>query len=155
MENVLKQIDVLFEQVIDKLCSHNETFFIENEEDYGYVSLAGDEVNECEFTVYSDSDKYGYYNQYAIQRIENGVAYLIGIGDTEGDKELLIKSDFNYIELYAIAELCNFDDEPKFMCNSCHDHFNRDEMDFDVDDDQDLCKNCNYQSYNDAPYGQD
>ena len=28
-------------------------------------------------------------------------------------------------------------------------------MDFDVDDDQDLCKNCNHQSYNDAPYGQD
>lgn len=45
--------------------------------------------------------------------------------------------------------------EPKFMCNSCHEHFNREEMDFDVDDDQDLCKNCNYQSYNDAPYGQD
>lgn len=153
MENVLKQIDVLFEQVIDKLCSHNETFFIENEDDYGYVSLAGNEVNECEFTVYSDSDKYGYYNQYAIQRIENGVAYLIGIGDTEGDKELLIKCDFNYIELYAIAKLCNFDAEPKFMCNSCHEHFNREEMDFDVDDDQDLCKNCNYQSYNDAPYG--
>lgn len=52
---------------------------------------------------------------------------------------------------------CNItdDEEPLFMCNSCHDHFPREEMDFDVDDDQDLCKNCNYQSYNEAPYGQD
>ena len=47
----------------------------------------------------------------------------------------------------------NFDDEPKFMCNKCHEHFIRQDMDFD--DDQDLCKNCNYVSYNDAPYGQD
>lgn len=52
---------------------------------------------------------------------------------------------------------CNItdDEEPLFMCNSCHDHFPREEMDFDVDDDQDLCKNCNYQSYNEAPYGKD
>lgn len=52
---------------------------------------------------------------------------------------------------------CNItdDEEPLFMCNSCHDHFPREEMDFDVDDDQDLCKTCNYQSYNEAPYGQD
>jgi hypothetical protein len=52
---------------------------------------------------------------------------------------------------------CNLggDEEPLFMCNCCHDHFPREEMDFDVDDDQDLCKNCNYQTYNEAPYGQD
>lgn len=108
MEKVLEQIDVLFEEVIDKLCNHNETFFIENKDDYGYVSLDGDEVNECDFTVYSDSDKYGYHNEYAIQRIDNGVVYLIGIGDNDGNKELNIKSDFNYIELYNIAKLCVF-----------------------------------------------
>jgi hypothetical protein len=52
---------------------------------------------------------------------------------------------------------CNItdDEEPLFMCNCCHDHFPREEMDFNVDDDQDLCKTCNYQSYNEAPYGQD
>ena len=52
---------------------------------------------------------------------------------------------------------CNItdDEEPLFMCNSCHDHFPREEMDFDVDDDQDLCKTCNYQSYNEAPYGEE
>jgi hypothetical protein len=47
------------------------------------------------------------------------------------------------------------EEEVLFLCNSCHEHFNKEEMDFDVDDDQDLCKNCNYQSYNDAPYGED
>lgn len=46
------------------------------------------------------------------------------------------------------------EEEPLFMCNSCHEHFPREEMDFDVDDDQDLCKNCNFVSYNDAPYGE-
>lgn len=46
------------------------------------------------------------------------------------------------------------EDEPLFICNSCHEHFPREEMDFDVDDDQDLCKTCNYQSYNEAPYGE-
>jgi hypothetical protein len=45
------------------------------------------------------------------------------------------------------------DEEPKFMCNCCHELLPREEMDFDVDNDQDLCKNCNYQSFNDAPYG--
>ena len=56
----------------------------------------------------------------------------------------------------AIQRIVNqIEEEPLFMCNKCHDHFTRDEMDFDVDDDQDLCKNCNYQSFNDAPYGED
>ena len=44
-------------------------------------------------------------------------------------------------------------DEPMYMCNCCGDLFPIEEMDMEVDDDQDLCKNCNYQSYNDAPYG--
>ena len=32
--------------------------------------------------------------------------------------------------------------------------FAKEEMDFDVND-QDLCKNCNHKSFNDAPYGED
>lgn len=44
--------------------------------------------------------------------------------------------------------------ENKFICNSCHEHFHKADMDFDVND-SDLCKNCNYQSFNDAPYGED
>jgi formylmethanofuran dehydrogenase subunit E len=45
------------------------------------------------------------------------------------------------------------DEEALYMCNSCHEHFPAEEMDMDVEDDQDLCKNCNFVSYNDAPYG--
>ncbi len=44
--------------------------------------------------------------------------------------------------------------ENKFICNSCHEHFHAADMDFDVND-SDLCKNCNYVSFNDAPYGED
>ena len=51
---------------------------------------------------------------------------------------------------YSLEQL----DECLFLCNSCHEHFPREEMDFDVDEDQDLCKTCNYQSYNEAPYGE-
>lgn len=64
-----------------------------------------------------------------------------------------------YAGTYFVEEdfWCNTtnDEEPLFMCNSCHDHFPREEMDFDEDNNSDLCKTCNYQSYNEAPYGQD
>ena len=40
-----------------------------------------------------------------------------------------------------------------FCCDNCGGDFTQEEMDFDVND-RDLCKNCNHQSYNDAPYGQ-
>ena len=42
--------------------------------------------------------------------------------------------------------------ENQYMCNSCHELFYKHEIDFDVDDDQDLCKTCNYQNYEDR-YG--
>jgi hypothetical protein len=86
--------------------------------------------------------------------------------DDVTNKTLLIRA-FNDEQAIGISETIDFndyenggkvdvlDEEPSFMCNSCHEHFPREEMDFDVDDDQDLCKNCNYQSYNDAPYGED
>lgn len=86
--------------------------------------------------------------------------------DDVTNKTLLIKA-FNDEQAIGISETIDFndyengekvdvlDEEPSFMCNSCHEHFPREEMDFDVDDDQDLCKNCNYQSYNEAPYGED
>jgi hypothetical protein len=50
---------------------------------------------------------------------------------------------------YTLEQL----DECMFMCNNCHEHFGREEMDFDTDADCDLCKNCNHKSFNDAPYG--
>jgi hypothetical protein len=77
----------------------------------------------------------------------------------ESEEEIPMEEVINFYEgTYFVEEdfFCNItDDEPLFMCNCCHDHFPREEMDFDVDDDQDLCKNCNYQTYNEAPYGQD
>lgn len=42
--------------------------------------------------------------------------------------------------------------ENKYMCNKCHEHFHKADMDFDVND-SDLCKNCNTTTFNDAPYG--
>jgi hypothetical protein len=76
----------------------------------------------------------------------------------EEDLDMSLIIDY-YEGTYFVEEdfFCNItdDEEPLFMCNCCHDHFPREEMDFDVDDDQDLCKNCNYQTYNEAPYGQD
>jgi hypothetical protein len=40
------------------------------------------------------------------------------------------------------------------MCDCCGGGFIKEEMDFDVND-QDLCKNCSYISFNDAPYGEE
>ena len=45
----------------------------------------------------------------------------------------------------------NTEIENLYMCNSCIGMFPKKEMDFDVQD-SDLCKNCNYTSYNEAPY---
>ena len=82
-----------------------------------------------------------------------------------------IQRDFAMGDLTALDELLSFvprenligylpeeeweQYENEYCCNCCGDLFPREEMDFDVDDDQDLCKNCNYKSYNDAPYGDD
>lgn len=59
-------------------------------------------------------------------------------------------------EEFTLIPIDMFDfNSDRFICNCCGDLFPVEEMDMEVDDDQDLCKNCNYQSYNDAPYGQD
>ena len=42
--------------------------------------------------------------------------------------------------------------ENNYCCDNCGGGFIGEEMDFDVND-QDLCKNCSYVSFNDAPYG--
>ena len=44
--------------------------------------------------------------------------------------------------------------ENEYMCDNCGGGFIKEEMDFDVND-QDLCKNCSYISFNDAPYGEE
>lgn len=41
-----------------------------------------------------------------------------------------------------------------YMCQNCGGGFLSEEMDFDVEEnDCDLCKNCNHQTFNEAPYG--
>ena len=44
--------------------------------------------------------------------------------------------------------------ENDYCCDNCGGGFAKEEMDFDVND-QDLCKNCNHTSFNDFPYGND
>ncbi len=44
--------------------------------------------------------------------------------------------------------------ENEYMCDCCGGGFIKEEMDFDVND-QDLCKNCSYISFNDSPYGEE
>ena len=44
--------------------------------------------------------------------------------------------------------------ENEYMCDNCGGGFIKEEMDFDVND-QDLCKNCNHTSFNDSPYGEE
>jgi hypothetical protein len=42
----------------------------------------------------------------------------------------------------------------RFCCDNCGGGFIKEEMDFDVND-QDLCKNCNHKTFNEAPYGEE
>jgi hypothetical protein len=94
------------------------------------------------------------------QHLDDGTLEEVVGREVQDEEEIPMDIVIAYYEgTYFVEEdfWCNLggDEEPLFMCNSCHDHFPREEMDFDVDDDQDLCKNCNYQTYNEAPYGQD
>ena len=45
-------------------------------------------------------------------------------------------------------------EENKYICNSCHEHYPANWMHFDEENESDICKNCNYVSYNDSPYGE-
>jgi len=57
-------------------------------------------------------------------------------------------------EEFTLIPINMFDfNSDRFCCQNCGGGFTREEMDFD--DDTDLCKNCTYVSFNDAPYGED
>jgi hypothetical protein len=93
------------------------------------------------------------------QHLDDGSLEEVVGREVEDEEEIPMDIVIAYYEGTSFVEedfWCNLveDEEPLFMCNCCHDHFPREEMDFDVDDDQDLCKNCNYKTYNDAPYGE-
>ena len=79
-----------------------------------------------------------------------------------------VRKDFAMGDLTALDELLSFIPrenliaylpeeewskyENEYCCDNCGGGFIADEMDFDIND-QDLCKNCNYKSFNDSPYG--
>ncbi len=68
-------------------------------------------------------------------------------------------SDDDFIEEseeeFTLIPIDMFDfNSDRFCCDNCGGGFTREEMDFDVND-QDLCKNCNHTTFNDAPYGED
>jgi hypothetical protein len=81
-----------------------------------------------------------------------------------------IKADVSMGDVTAIEELLSFVPrenligylpeeewekyENEYMCDCCGGGFIKEEMDFDVND-QDLCKNCSYISFNDSPYGEE
>jgi hypothetical protein len=84
-----------------------------------------------------------------IEEIKADIAY----GDVTAIEGLLENvSEEVLIDFLPEEEWSDY--ENKYMCNKCHDHFHKADMDFDVND-QNLCKNCNFVSYNDAPYGDD
>lgn len=84
-----------------------------------------------------------------IELIKQDIAY----GDETAIEGLLENVPENVlIDFLPEEEWGNY--ENKFICNSCHEHFHCADMDFDVND-SDLCKNCNYVSFNESPYGED
>ena len=80
-----------------------------------------------------------------------------------------IKSDLFNGDVEAIEELLSFvprenligylpeeeweQYENEYCCNNCGGGFIKEEMVFG--EDEDLCKNCDYTSFNDAPYGEE
>jgi hypothetical protein len=88
-----------------------------------------------------------------IERIVEEIKQDINNGDVTALEELLsFVPKENLIAYLPEEEWERFENE--YCCNNCGGGFIREEMDFDVED-QDLCKNCNHVSFNDAPYGEE
>lgn len=80
-----------------------------------------------------------------------------------------IKTDLFNLDIEALEELLTFVPrenligylpeeeweryENEYCCNNCGGGFIKEEMVFG--EDEDLCKNCDYTSFNDAPYGEE
>ena len=84
-----------------------------------------------------------------IELIKEDIAY----GDETAIEGLLENVPENVlIDFLPVEEWEQY--ENKYMCNKCHEHFHKADMDFDVND-SDLCKNCNTVTFNEAPYGEE
>ena len=90
-------------------------------------------------------------NQVLIDRVLEQIKSDIAMGDlTSLDELLTFVPRENLIGYLPEEEWERFENE--YCCQNCGGGFLREEMDFDIDD-VDLCKDCNYTSFNDAPYG--
>ena len=90
-------------------------------------------------------------NQVLIDRVLVEIQRDFAMGDlTALDELLTFVPRENLIGYLPEDEWERFENE--YCYNSCGGGFLREEMDFDIDD-VDLCKDCNYTSFNDAPYG--
>jgi DNA-directed RNA polymerase subunit RPC12/RpoP len=91
--------------------------------------------------------------QVLIDRVIEQIKSDIASGDiTALDELLTFVPRENLIGFLPEEEHKRFEND--YSCNNCGSGFAAEEMDFDVED-QDLCKNCSYRSFNDAPYGED
>lgn len=91
-------------------------------------------------------------NQLLIERVLEQIKSDLAMGDVEAIEELLsFVPKENLIAYLPEEEWSKYENE--YCCDNCGGGFIQDEMDFDVND-QDLCKNCSYRSFNDAPYGE-
>ena len=91
-------------------------------------------------------------NQLLIERVVEQIKNDLAMGDVEALEELLtFTPKENLIAYLPEEEWEKYENE--YCCDNCGGGFIKDEMDFDVND-QDLCKNCSYRSFNDTPYGE-
>ena len=91
-------------------------------------------------------------NQLLIERVLEQIKSDLSMGDVTAIEELLsFVPKENLIGYLPEEEWERFEND--YQCQNCGGGFIREEMEFG--DDVDLCKNCNYKSFNDAPYGQD
>ena len=88
-------------------------------------------------------------NQLLIERIVEQIKSDLLNGDVEALEEMLsFTPKENLISYLPEEEWSRFENE--YQCSNCGGGFLEEEMDFD---DNDLCKNCNHRTFNEAPYG--
>ena len=87
-----------------------------------------------------------------IERVLEQIKSDLFNGDVEAIEELLsFVPKENLIGYLPEEEWERYENE--YCCNNCGGGFIKEEMVFG--EDEDLCKNCDYTSFNDAPYGEE
>lgn len=100
-----------------------------NGQDVTQINVVNDKI--C---VYDDNGNFYYLKSSELLKMIN-----------EFNFNISQPKKYKYLEV----ELGN-----QYQCNNCGGGFSHDEMDFGSDDGEDVCKNCSYRSFNDAPYGE-